>query len=112
MLARDLASVNAAETLADHDHRLVEFFIRKLEPRVQFAHRLARAFRVRQDAGVERAMTEPSAKIRQRRERHVASHEAWNQHDDLCVARSDSGPRMRQGAEPEDTCLERHTKLA
>src|SRR5579862_2339637 len=112
MLAGNLARVNAAETLPDHHYPLIEFLVSESEPRVEFDHRLARTFGVRQDTGAERAMAEPSAEIRQRRERHVAGHEPWNQHDDLGVARSDSGPRMRQCAEPIDARLERYAELA
>src|SRR5271154_2149970 len=112
MLARNLARVNAAEALTDHDDRLPEFLVGKLEPRAQLAHRLARTFGVRQDAGIDGAMPEPSAEIRQRRERHVAGHEARNQHDDFGVMRLGVRPRMRQRAEPVDAGLERHAELA
>ena len=112
MLARNLARVDAAQTLADDHDRLIEFFVGEREPRIQFAHRLARAFGVRQDSGVHGAMAEPSAKVRQRRERHVAGHEAGNQHDDFGVVRLYVRPRMRKRAEPVDAGFEWNAELA
>src|SRR5208283_4723006 len=61
MLAGNLARVNAAQTLTDDDDRLPEFLVGQLEPRAQLAHRLARTLGVRQDAGIDGAMPEPSA---------------------------------------------------
>src|ERR1019366_4815016 len=43
---------------------------------------------------------EPSAKIRQRRKRHVAGHEARNKHDDFAVERLYVWPRMGERVEP------------
>ena len=112
MLAGNLARVDAAEALTDHNYRLIELLVGEGKPRIQFDHRLARTFGVRQDTGVERAMAEPAAKIRQRRERHVAGHKPRNQHDNLCVARTYARPRMRQCSEPVHTGFERYAQLA
>src|SRR5208282_856971 len=112
LLAGNLARVNAAETLADHDDRLLEFLMGERQPRVQFSHRFARALGVRPDSRIDRAMAKPSAKIRQWRKRHVASHEPRNKHDDFAVERLYVWPRMGECAEPINGGLKRNSELA
>src|SRR5208282_6469335 len=112
LLAGNLARVNAAETLADHDDRLLEFLMGERQPRVQFPHRFARALGVRPDSRIDRAMAEPSAKVRQRRKRRVASQETRNKHEDFAVERLHAWPGMSKCAEPINAGLERNSELA
>src|SRR5215469_7343083 len=110
MLARDLTRINAAEALADYYDPLAELLVDQGETCIQFAHRVARTLRIRQDSGINRAMPEPSAEIRQRRERYVAGHESGNQQDDFRIVRPHARPWVCQRADPVDAGFERHSK--
>src|SRR5207244_13140382 len=78
IFAGQLARIDSAETLADYDDWLFELFVGESEPRVQFAHRLARTFGVGPDSAEDYAMTEPSEEIRHRGQRDITGNETWN----------------------------------